>query len=41
MKPEAKAENCRKCGKCEKLCPQQLSIRDDLQKVSEYLNSDN
>lgn len=41
MKPEAKAENCRKCGKCEKLCPQQLSIRDDLQKVSDYLNSDN
>lgn len=41
MKPEAKAENCRKCGKCEKLCPQQLSIRDDLQKVSDYLDSDN
>lgn len=37
MKPEAKAENCRKCGKCEKLCPQQLSIRDDLQKISDYL----
>ena len=27
------AKNCIKCGKCEQLCPQKLSIRKDLEKV--------
>ncbi len=31
------AEFCRECGLCEKVCPQQISIREDLKKiVSEY-----
>lgn len=29
----ARACNCIKCGKCEKECPQKISIREDLQKV--------
>lgn len=39
MSNEKKAENCKKCGACEKMCPQQLSIRDDLDRVSEYLKN--
>ncbi len=36
---EAKqAKNCIKCGKCEKACPQKLSIRDDLEKVQADLD---
>ena len=31
------ASKCIKCGKCEKLCPQHLSIRDDLEKVIKEL----
>lgn len=31
---ETQAHNCIKCGKCEKACPQKLSIRDDLDKVA-------
>lgn len=27
------AANCKECGKCEKACPQHLSIREDLKKV--------
>lgn len=30
MEDSEKAHNCIKCGKCEKLCPQKLSIRDNL-----------
>lgn len=29
------AKNCVKCGKCEKACPQKLSIREDLAKVQQ------
>lgn len=32
------ATNCIKCGKCEKLCPQHISIRNDLEKVKNELN---
>lgn len=32
------ASNCIKCGKCEKLCPQHISIRNDLEKVKNELN---
>lgn len=30
---EAKATNCKDCGACEKMCPQQLPIREDLKRV--------
>lgn len=32
------AKNCIKCGKCEKACPQKISIRKDLEKVQEDLD---
>jgi len=32
------AKNCIKCGKCEKACPQKLSIRGDLEKVQADLD---
>lgn len=38
MDSEKKAKNCKQCGVCEKMCPQQISIRDDLRKVCKYLN---
>ena len=33
-----KAKNCIKCGKCEKACPQKLSIRADLERVQADLD---
>ena len=30
---EKQAKNCIKCGKCEKVCPQKIQIRADLEKV--------
>ena len=34
---EGAAEFCKECGLCEKVCPQQIPIREDLKKiVSEY-----
>lgn len=35
MKPEERADQCKKCGKCETLCPQHIAIRDDLEHVFE------
>ena len=32
-----KADKCIKCGKCEKVCPQHISIREELAKVAEEL----
>lgn len=32
------ADKCKKCGMCEKMCPQQISIREDLQRVVRYVN---
>lgn len=32
-----KADKCIKCGKCEKVCPQHISIREELTKVAEEL----
>ena len=38
MGEKAQAKNCIKCGKCEKACPQHLSIREDLEKVQAALD---
>lgn len=35
---ENKAKNCIKCGKCERVCPQKLSIRQDLERVQADLD---
>lgn len=34
----AKPKNCIKCGKCERVCPQKIHIREDLVKVQEELD---
>ncbi len=33
-KPENRADQCKKCGACEKLCPQGIHIRDNLVEVA-------
>lgn len=33
---EAAALHCKKCGACEKMCPQQIEIRRDLEEVAKY-----
>lgn len=33
MVDEKKASQCQQCGKCETMCPQHISIRDDLKRV--------
>ena len=33
----ARADQCKKCGKCETVCPQALPIRKDLEKAAEEL----
>ncbi|MCI9093547.1 MAG: aldo/keto reductase [Coprobacillus sp.] len=38
LKDEAKASQCKQCGACEKMCPQQLPIREDLKKVVEDMS---
>ena len=38
LKEEEKASNCKKCGKCETLCPQVISIRKNLEEVKEEMN---
>lgn len=37
MKPEERADACRRCGKCETLCPQALPIRDKLAEIAERM----
>ena len=34
------ARECIKCGKCEAVCPQHISIREELVKVDRALSSD-
>ncbi|MBE5877292.1 MAG: aldo/keto reductase [Lachnospiraceae bacterium] len=36
---EAKPKNCIKCGKCEKVCPQKISIRKDLERVQAEMDA--
>lgn len=38
MPESAKAKNCIKCGKCEKECPQKISIREDLERSQKELD---
>ena len=35
---KAQAKKCVQCGKCEKACPQRISIREDLKKVQQDLD---
>lgn len=35
LKEEERSSQCKKCGKCETLCPQHINIRDDLARMSE------
>ncbi len=37
MKQEERAEQCRSCGACEKLCPQKLPIREHLHQMAEEM----
>jgi predicted aldo/keto reductase-like oxidoreductase len=32
------AKNCIKCGKCEKVCPQKIQIRENLERVQADLD---
>ena len=38
MEEASKPKNCKKCGRCEKACPQKLNIREDLMKAQEDLD---
>lgn len=38
IQESAHAGNCIKCGKCEQVCPQKLSIREDLGKVQKEMD---
>lgn len=37
MADEAKASACKKCGKCEKVCPQAIAIREKLAEIAEHM----
>lgn len=39
LAPDSRADQCQKCGKCETVCPQSISIRKDLENASIELNS--
>lgn len=35
----ARADQCQKCGKCETVCPQSISIRENLETAAKELNA--
>lgn len=37
MKEKGRADQCKKCGKCETLCPQGISIRDNLAQMAKEM----
>lgn len=37
MNEKVRADQCKKCGKCETLCPQKISIRDDLARMAKEM----
>lgn len=39
LKDKEKAKYCVQCGKCEKVCPQKISIREDLKKLQAELDA--
>lgn len=39
LKEEARADHCKKCGKCESACPQKIAIRADLDRVAQELGA--
>ena len=36
---QARADQCHECGKCEEVCPQGLSIRENLKEVSKEMET--
>lgn len=39
LAPDSRADQCQKCGKCETVCPQSISIRNDLENAVKELNA--
>lgn len=39
LEESARADQCLKCGKCEEVCPQGISIRDNLEEAAKELNA--
>lgn len=39
MKEENRADQCKKCGACEKMCPQNIPIRENLAQLVDYMNA--
>lgn len=39
LAPEARPDQCYRCGQCERLCPQHLSVRRDLAQANEELRA--
>lgn len=39
MKEENRADQCKKCGACEKMCPQSIPIRENLAQLVDYMNA--
>lgn len=39
LEESARADQCQKCGKCEEVCPQAISIRENLEEAAKELNA--